>query len=98
MVTGQWIYNNRNVYLFTEPVMQVTKWGNSLGLRLPASLVKALELKPGVQCEVVAVGDRGFSVSVQPGLQDRLIGLRRLRRRLPAEIGFDREAAHERGR
>jgi hypothetical protein len=44
------------------------------------------------------VGDRGFSVSVQPGLQDRLIGLRRLRRRLPAEIGFDREAAHERGR
>jgi antitoxin MazE len=78
--------------------MQVSKWGNSLGLRLPASLVKALELKPGVQCEVVAVGDRGFSVSVQPGLQDRLIGLRRLRRRLPAEIGFDREAAHERGR
>jgi antitoxin MazE len=78
--------------------MQVTKWGNSLGLRLPASLVKALELKPGVQCEVVAVRDRGFSVSVQPGVHERLVGLRRLRGRLPAEIGFDREAAHERGR
>ncbi|MEN9419266.1 MAG: hypothetical protein RI988_2886 [Pseudomonadota bacterium] len=78
--------------------MHITKWGNSLGLRLPASLVKALELKPGVQCEVVAVGDHGFSVSVQPGVRERLVGLRRLRGRVPEAFEFDREAAHGRGR
>jgi antitoxin MazE len=27
--------------------MQVSKWGNSLALRLPASVVEALELKEG---------------------------------------------------
>ena len=77
--------------------MQISKWGNSLGLRLPAGLVKALDLKPGVECEVVAAGEHGFTVRVQPAARERLQSLRRLRGRLPADFCFDREQAHERG-
>lgn len=78
--------------------MQISKWGNSLGLRLPAGLVKALDLQPGDECEVVARGAHGFEVRVQPGVRERLAGLRRLRGRVPADFRFDREQAHERGR
>ena len=34
--------------------MLVSKWGNSLGVRLPQKLVNALGLKPGDELEVVA--------------------------------------------
>ena len=33
-------------------VMQVSKWGNSLAVRLPAAVVDALELKEGDQIEI----------------------------------------------
>ena len=32
--------------------MQVSKWGNSLAIRLPASVVEALRLKEGDEVEV----------------------------------------------
>jgi antitoxin MazE len=32
-----------------EPIMQVSKWGNSLAVRLPAAVVEALNLKEGDQ-------------------------------------------------
>ena len=32
--------------------MQVSKWGNSLAIRLPASVVEALQLKAGDDVEV----------------------------------------------
>jgi antitoxin MazE len=32
--------------------MQVAKWGNSLAVRLPASVVDALELKEGDEIEI----------------------------------------------
>ena len=43
--------------------MQVSKWGNSLAIRLPASLVEALDLKPGdrIEIESPAVRSRGQS-------------------------------------
>ena len=33
--------------------MQVSKWGNSLAIRLPAAVVEALELHEGDDIEVV---------------------------------------------
>src|SRR3546814_17047653 len=57
--------------------MQVAKWGNSLAVRLPASLVDALELQEGDDIEIV-VEDRksvveGKSVSVRVDLGGRRI-------------------------
>jgi antitoxin MazE len=38
--------------------MQVSKWGNSLAIRLPAAVVDALELKEGDHIEVTIAGAR----------------------------------------
>ncbi len=43
--------------------MQVSKWGNSLAVRLPASVVQALELKEGDQIELHVHGERSFGVA-----------------------------------
>jgi antitoxin MazE len=40
----------------TQGAMRVSKWGNSLAIRLPASVVKALQLKEGDQVEIHVVG------------------------------------------
>lgn len=43
--------------------MQVSKWGNSLAIRLPASPVEALDLKPGDRIEIRIAGGKVFEVS-----------------------------------
>ena len=42
--------------------MQVSKWGNSLAVRLPAVVVEALEFKEGDQIEVRIAGARQFEI------------------------------------
>jgi antitoxin MazE len=76
--------------------MQVSKWGNSLAVRLPAGVVEALELKDGDQIEIRVAGEREFEVSRDRSRERALERLRRLRRPLPAGFTFDRGAAHER--
>jgi len=76
--------------------MRVSKWGNSLAIRLPAPVVKALELKEGDSIEVRLVGDRAFEVGRDRIRQRALESLRKLRRRFPPGFIFDREEAHER--
>ena len=77
--------------------MQVSKWGNSLAIRLPAAVVKALELKEGDDIEIRVAGQRSLDVSRDPARQEALARLRKLSRPLPAGFVFDREEAHERG-
>jgi antitoxin MazE len=43
--------------------MQVSKWGNSLAVRLPAAVVDELKLKEGDQIEIKVAGRREFKVS-----------------------------------
>ena len=43
--------------------MQVSKWGNSLAIRLPAAVVEALDLKEGDDIEIQVAGKRSFDVS-----------------------------------
>jgi len=76
--------------------MQVSKWGNSLAVRLPAAVVEALELQEGDQIEILVAGDRTFAVSRDRRKARAVERLRRLRRALPAGFTFDREAANER--
>jgi antitoxin MazE len=76
--------------------MQVSKWGNSLAVRLPASVVEALQLKEGDDIEVHVIGARAFGVRKAPGARELLGRLRKFRGRLPADFKFDRIEANER--
>lgn len=76
--------------------MQVSKWGNSLAVRLPAAVVDALELKEGDQIEIRVAGRTAFEVSRAPGAGELLARLRKFRGRLPASFKFDRLEANER--
>jgi antitoxin MazE len=84
------------MYIQGEP-MQVSKWGNSLAIRLPAAIVKALELKEGDNIEIRVAGSREMEVGRDESRQRALETLRKLRRPFPPGFVFDREEAHERG-
>ncbi|EHP37750.1 transcriptional regulator/antitoxin, MazE [Cupriavidus basilensis OR16] len=79
-----------------QQIVQVSKWGNSLAIRLPASVVDALELREGDDIEVVIADDRVFQVRKKPGSADHLAKLRRFRGRLPADFNFDRDDINDR--
>jgi antitoxin MazE len=76
--------------------MQVSKWGNSLAVRLPAAVVEALGLKEGDDIEIVIAGDRRFEVARDETRQKAVERLRQLRRPLPKGFRFDRDEANER--
>jgi antitoxin MazE len=76
--------------------MRVAKWGNSLAVRLPRSVVEVLELKEGDSIEIQLVGPRSFQIGKRPTPKQLLARLRKYRGRLPAEFRFDRLEAHER--
>lgn len=76
--------------------MQVARWGNSLAVRLPAAVVKALKLKEGDEIEIHAAGARQFVVARKPGREELLKRLRAFRGRLPADFKFDRDEANAR--
>lgn len=76
--------------------MQVSKWGNSLAIRLPAIVVEALQLKEGDDIEVHVIGARAFGVKRAPGARELLARLRKFRGRMPADFKFDRIEANER--
>jgi antitoxin MazE len=76
--------------------MQVSKWGNSLAVRLPSSVVESLHLKEGDQIEIRVAGARTFEVARDRTVDAALDRLRRLSRPLPAGFTFDRREANER--
>ena len=71
--------------------MQVSKWGNSLAVRLPAAVVDALDLKEGDQIEIRIAGERVFEVTRDRTKERALARLRKLRRPLPAGFTFSRD-------
>jgi antitoxin MazE len=77
--------------------MQVSKWGNSLAVRLPKKLVDELGLKEGDELNVVAAS--GKTVEVESAEQARQRALARMARRgwaVPEGWRFDRDEANER--
>ena len=77
--------------------MQVSKWGNSLAVRLPAAVVEALTLKEGDEIEIHVAGKRMFEIKKRPAARELLARLRKFRGRLPADFKFDRLEANARG-
>jgi antitoxin MazE len=76
--------------------MQVSKWGNSLAVRLPRAIVEALKLKEGDDIEIIVAGTRQFDVSRDRKREEALKRLRALRAPLPPGFKFDREEANAR--
>ena len=78
--------------------MQVSKWGNSLAVRLPAAVVEVLGLKEGDAIEIEVASARKLGVRrAEEGDRQALARLRSYRGRLPADFKFDRLEANERG-
>jgi len=71
-----------NVYPEIESaIMRISKWGNSLAVRLPAMMVTALEL---------------FALRKKPDSEAAFERLRTFRGRLPADFKFNRDEVHTR--
>jgi antitoxin MazE len=76
--------------------MRVAKWGNSLAVRLPDAVVKALKLKTGDEIEIVASGARRFEVERDRSRERALQRLRTLKKPLPKGFRFVRNEANAR--
>lgn len=76
--------------------MQVAKWGNSLAVRLPASVVEALALAEGDDIEIIVDGPRQFSVRRSAETDAMMARLEAFRGRLPVGFRFSRDEANGR--
>lgn len=76
--------------------MQVSKWGNSLAIRLPAVVVDALKLQEGDDIEVVITDSRVLRIARKPDRETLLARLRQFRGKLPADFRFERDEANGR--
>lgn len=76
--------------------MLVSRWGNSLGVRLPRVLVKALGLKAGDELEVVSATPTRIVVAKD---DSRVQAIDRMRARawpIPEGYNFDRDEVNAR--
>lgn len=78
--------------------MQISKWGNSLAVRLPAAVVEALGLKEGEEIELRAAQatDREFLLARPLTREEAVEGLRQLCWQLPRGFKFSREELYKR--
>jgi len=76
--------------------MQIARWGNSLAVRLPAAVVKALGLKEGDHIEIRVAGERTFDVARNSDRERAIERIRALRKPLPPGWRFDRDEANAR--
>jgi len=86
-----WIYN-----LLGISFMRISKWGNSLAVRLPAVLVEALDLKEGDEIEISIAGKRDFKVARDQSKARALEQLRQMKWSFPPDFKFNREEVNER--
>jgi antitoxin MazE len=89
------------IYIYDKDIMEVTmqvsRWGNSLAVRLPKALVHELGLKEGDELNVVAA--KKDAIEVETKEDQRRRALERMAARnwtLPEGYRFDRDEANER--
>lgn len=77
--------------------MQISKWGNSLAVRLPKALVEELGLKEGDELNVVAASKETIEVETKAARRRRAIERMATRNwTLPPDYKFDRDEVNER--
>jgi antitoxin MazE len=90
------------VYIHEEFVMQVAKWGNSLGVRLPVALVQELGISEGDELEVRPARRKTpkampvVEVSKEASVKELIESMRKYRGCFPEGWKFDREEANAR--
>ncbi len=82
--------------------MKVSKWGNSLAIRIPADVVAKLGVKEGDEIYTIPGMSEEAQVTIKrkPTREERWARLRELTKDIewPADYKFDREEANSRGR
>jgi len=77
--------------------MQVSKLGDSLAVRIPASVAEELDLQEGDEVELhVTAKKKVESEDREQVVREALASIRRLRRPFQPDYKFDREELHER--
>jgi antitoxin MazE len=79
-----------------EAFMQVSKWGDSLAVRLPKELVEQMGLAVGDELKVIDVKGRTIVVEKDLRKQQALESLAAMKVKLPADYKFDRGEANDR--
>jgi len=79
-----------------EGAVLVSKWGNSLAVRLPKALVEALKLSPGDELDVVEASKGRIAVEKIDKRAEFLRQVEQFHFALPEGYKFDRDEANER--
>jgi antitoxin MazE len=78
--------------------MQISKWGNSLAVRLPSSLVRRLKLEAGNEVDLVPVPSSNqritLALQAKRTRQEIVKDLCTFAGRLPRDFTFDRDEAY----
>ena len=76
--------------------MRIAKWGNSLAVRLPVSIVEELHLEEGDEVELVK-GEYDTLIVYRYDDPEKLLQrIRKFRGRMPQGFVVNRDDAHER--
>jgi antitoxin MazE len=78
-----------------ESAMRVSKWGNSLAVRLPKKLVEDMGLAEGDEVDVRAIDAQTLAIT-RHAEADFVIKLRLLQKPTPEGFRWSREEANER--
>ena len=71
--------------------MQVSKWGDSLAVRLPKTLVDKMGLKAGDELNIIDVAERTLLVEKENRRKAALENIRARQWTLPPDYKFDRD-------
>jgi antitoxin MazE len=87
-----WIYGQD----IMEAAMRVSKWGNSLAVRLPKKLVEELGIAEGDDVDVTSEDGQTIVISKNDGKRDFIIKLRAVQKPKPEGFVWSRDDANER--
>lgn len=76
--------------------MIVSKWGNSLAVRLPKQLVEKMHIKEGDQIALEATDSGSLQISQNDKRQLAIARMETRQWQLPADWRFDRDEANAR--
>ncbi len=76
--------------------MQISKWGNSLGVRLPKAFIEELHLEAGDELILVQNDNRQFELRKVDRRKEFLEEISKFNFDLPEGYKFDREEANSR--
>ncbi|MEG3178383.1 AbrB/MazE/SpoVT family DNA-binding domain-containing protein [Sphingomonas sp. RB3P16] len=74
----------------------MAKWGDDFAVRLPKEMVEALAVELGEEFDVRVQLDGSLRIARKMTPEEAIIGLRKFRGMMPADVKFDRDEANAR--